>query len=291
MVIDDHIDGTRQSTRHAPQAARTRTRRWCCEVRSLAKSFWLREGVFGKREFKAVQDVNFQLRKGHTLGVVGESGSGKTTMGLTLLRLHEPTGGEVHLRRPQPAEAERRASARRCGGASRSCSRTRTPASTRASRSARRWSSRWPSTASAPAPAEREQRARALLDKVGLDGRAFGKYPHEFSGGQRQRIAIARCLTLNPEVLVLDEAVSALDVSVQAQVLNLLKDLQDEFGLAYVFISHDLAVVRFISDEVLVMKDGEVVEQAGAEQILAAPREDYTQRCSARSRAATAGPA
>jgi peptide/nickel transport system ATP-binding protein len=125
---------------------------------------------------------------------------------------------------------------------------------------------------------EREQIARDLLVKVGLDDRAFGKYPHEFSGGQRQRIAIARCLTLKPEVLVLDEAVSALDVSVQAQVLNLLKDLQDEFGLSYVFISHDLAVVRFISDEVLVMKDGVVVEQASAEQILHHPREDYTKR-------------
>jgi peptide/nickel transport system ATP-binding protein len=125
---------------------------------------------------------------------------------------------------------------------------------------------------------EREEKARALLGKVGLDDSAFGKYPHEFSGGQRQRIAIARALTLSPEVLVLDEAVSALDVSVQAQVLNLLKDLQDELGLAYIFISHDLAVVRFVSDEVLVMKDGIVVEQASAEQILATPREAYTQR-------------
>src|SRR5205085_4789206 len=122
---------------------------------------------------------------------------------------------------------------------------------------------------------EREQRARELLQKVGLDDRAFGKYPHEFSGGQRQRVAIARCLTLNPEVLVLDEAVSALDVSVQAQVLNLLKDLQDELGLSYIFISHDLAVVRFMADEVLVMKDGEVVEQATVAEILDSPKQEY----------------
>jgi peptide/nickel transport system ATP-binding protein len=126
--------------------------------------------------------------------------------------------------------------------------------------------------------AEREERAVALLGKVGLDAAARHKYPHEFSGGQRQRIAIARCLTLSPEVLVLDEAVSALDVSVQAQVLNLLKDLQDELGLAYIFISHDLAVVRFMADEVLVMKDGDVVEQASVEQILDHPREEYTKR-------------
>jgi peptide/nickel transport system ATP-binding protein len=126
--------------------------------------------------------------------------------------------------------------------------------------------------------AEREARARALLVKVGLDEAAMEKYPHEFSGGQRQRVAIARCLTLDPEVLVLDEAVSALDVSVQAQVLNLLKDLQDELGLAYIFISHDLAVVRFMADEVLVMKDGEVVEQASVAQILDAPQQEYTRR-------------
>ena len=126
--------------------------------------------------------------------------------------------------------------------------------------------------------AEREARARALLAKVGLPEEAMDKYPHEFSGGQRLRVAIARCLTLSPEVLVLDEAVSALDVSVQAQVLNLLKDLQDELGLAYLFISHDLAVVRFMADEVLVMKDGEVVEQASVEQILDAPQQAYTRR-------------
>ena len=117
-----------------------------------------------------------------------------------------------------------------------------------------------------------------LLAKVGLPEVSFYKYPHEFSGGQRQRIAIARCLTMKPDILICDESVSALDVSVQAQVLNLLKDLQDELGLAYVFISHDLAVVRFMADEVLVMKDGDVVEQAGVQTILEQPREEYTKR-------------
>jgi peptide/nickel transport system ATP-binding protein len=125
---------------------------------------------------------------------------------------------------------------------------------------------------------ERQRRARDWLARVGLDADAMQRYPHEFSGGQRQRIAIARSLTLSPDVLVLDEAVSALDVSVQAQVLNLLKDLQDELGLAYVFISHDLAVVRYMADEVLVMKDGRVLEHRPTEALLAQPQDDYTRR-------------
>ncbi len=274
MVIDDHIAGRGASTQFKAKDANAPV---VLEVRSLAKSFWLKQGLFGKREFKAVQNVNFQLRKGHTLGVVGESGSGKTTMGLTLLRLHEPTGGEVIFDGKnllKISDSERLAMRRRIQIVFQNPYASLNPRFTIGQ------------TLVEPMAihgigkdlAEREQRARTLLEKVGLDGRAFGKYPHEFSGGQRQRVAIARCLTLNPEVLVLDEAVSALDVSVQAQVLNLLKDLQDEFGLSYVFISHDLAVVRFISDEVLVMKDGVVVEQAATAQILAAPREDYTKR-------------
>jgi len=274
MVIDDHMAGrAAQQTGKAQDAAAPVV----LEVRALAKSFWLQQGLFGRREFKAVRDVNFQLRKGHTLGVVGESGSGKTTMGLTLLRLHEPTHGEVIFDGRNLltlSDSERQAMRRRIQIVFQNPYASLNPRFTIGQ------------TLIEPMAihgigadtAEREDRARALLEKVGLDGSAFGKYPHEFSGGQRQRVAIARCLTLNPEVLVLDEAVSALDVSVQAQVLNLLKDLQDEFGLSYVFISHDLAVVRFISDEVLVMKDGEVVEQASAEQILAAPRQEYTKR-------------
>jgi peptide/nickel transport system ATP-binding protein len=274
MVIDDHIAGR---AAQGVGKAKDPNAPVVLEVRSLAKSFWLRQGVFGKREFKAVQNVNFQLRKGHTLGVVGESGSGKTTMGLTLLRLHEPTGGEVIFDGQNLLELtdkQRQVMRRRIQVVFQNPYASLNPRFTIGQTLIE------PMTIHGIGKdtAEREQRARSLLEKVGLDGRAFGKYPHEFSGGQRQRVAIARCLTLNPEVLVLDEAVSALDVSVQAQVLNLLKDLQDEFGLSYVFISHDLAVVRFISDEVLVMKDGQVVEQASAQQILAAPKEDYTKR-------------
>ena len=280
MVIDDHMaaqgaETAEASTREAvPKDA---TAPVVLEVRSLAKSFWLREGLFGKREFKAVQGVNFKLRKGHTLGVVGESGSGKTTMGLTLLRLHEPTHGEVIFDGKdllKLSATERQLMRRRIQIVFQNPYASLNPRFTIGQTLVE------PMTIHAIGAStdERERRARALLEKVGLDGSAFGKYPHEFSGGQRQRIAIARALTLDPEVLVLDEAVSALDVSVQAQVLNLLKDLQDELGLAYVFISHDLAVVRFISDEVLVMKDGVVVEQAGVAQILAAPKEEYTRR-------------
>ena len=277
-VIDDHIAGR---AAHGQAQAKDPNAPVVLEVRGLNKSFWIKHGLFGRREFKAVQDVTFQLRKGHTLGVVGESGSGKTTMGLALLRLHEANTG------PMSGEAifggknlltltdrERQPMRRRIQVVFQNPYASLNPRFTIGQ------------TLVEPMAIhgigadlnDREARARALLGKVGLDDKAFGKYPHEFSGGQRQRIAIARALTLSPEVLVLDEAVSALDVSVQAQVLNLLKDLQDELGLAYIFISHDLAVVRFISDEVLVMKDGVVVEQASAEQILAAPREEYTRR-------------
>ena len=275
-VIDEHIGGG--ATPHAaPAVAKNPDAPVVLQVRALAKSFFLKQGLFGKREFKAVQNVNFQLRRGHTLGVVGESGSGKTTMGLTLLRLHEPTGGEVIFDGQnllKLSDRERQVMRRRIQIVFQNPYASLNPRFTIGQTLIE------PMTIHriGADATEREARARALLVKVGLGPETFGKYPHEFSGGQRQRVAIARCLTLNPEVLVLDEAVSALDVSVQAQVLNLLRDLQDELGLSYVFISHDLAVVRFISDEVLVMKDGEVVEQASAAQILAAPQQDYTRR-------------
>ncbi len=278
MVIDDHISGTAAAT---AAKAKDPNARVIIEAQALTKSFWIQSGVFGRKEFKAVKGATFQLRRGHTLGVVGESGSGKTTMGLALLRLHEPSGGPVGgrvtfdgvdlLALSKGAMLPMR---KRIQVVFQNPYASLNPRFTIGQTLVE------PMTIHhvGANAAEREATARALLVKVGLDESAMHKYPHEFSGGQRQRVAIARCLTLNPEVLVLDEAVSALDVSVQAQVLNLLKDLQDELGLAYIFISHDLAVVRFMADEVLVMKDGEVVEQASVAQILDAPREEYTRR-------------
>ena len=251
------------------------------QVDGLSKSFWLRSGLVGRVEFKAVQDVRFTLRRGHTLGVVGESGSGKTTMGQTLLRLHDATSGPLAGRvlfhghdLLSLAPADRLAMRRRIQIVFQNPYEALNPRFTIGQTLVE------PMTIHAigvDGPA-RERKARDWLLRVGLDADAMHKYPHEFSGGQRQRIAIARSLTLSPDVLVLDEAVAALDVSVQAQVLNLLKDLQDELGLAYIFISHDLAVVRFMADEVLVMKDGEVVEQASVAQILDAPQQEYTRR-------------
>ena len=274
MVIDDHIAGR---AAQGVGKAKDPDAPVILEVKGLRKSFFFKSGLFSKTEFKAVKGVDFQLRKGHTLGVVGESGSGKTTMGLTLLRLHEPTGGQVLfegkdlLKMNGPEWQKMR---RRIQVVFQNPYASLNPRFTIAQ------------TLLEPMEIhgigsghdERLATASALLRKVGLDETALHKYPHEFSGGQRQRIAIARCLTLKPEVLVLDEAVSALDVSVQAQVLNLLKDLQDEFGLSYIFISHDLAVVKFISDEVLVMQHGDVVEQADARALLAAPKQEYTKR-------------
>ena len=278
MVIDDHISGRAAS---AAFKAKDPNARVIIEASALTKSFWLHSGVFGRKEFRAVKGASFKLRQGHTLGVVGESGSGKTTMGLALLRLHEPSGGPVGgkvtfdgIDLLALSKGEMLPMRKRIQVVFQNPYASLNPRFTVGQTLVE------PMTIHGVGKDqdEREARARALLVKVGLPQEAMDKYPHEFSGGQRQRVAIARCLTLDPEVLVLDEAVSALDVSVQAQVLNLLKDLQDELGLAYIFISHDLAVVRFMADEVLVMKDGEVVEQASVAQILDAPQQDYTRR-------------
>ncbi|MGE5097015.1 MAG: ABC transporter ATP-binding protein, partial [Betaproteobacteria bacterium] len=228
------------------------------EVKGLTKTFFLKEGLFGKRSVPAVRDVSFRLPKGKTLGLVGESGSGKTTVGLTVMRLHEATSGEVLFEGRDLltlTEREMMAYRRRIQIIFQNPYASLNPRFTvgqilvepmrihRIGRDER----------------ERVSLAFRMLERVGLAEQSFYKYPHEFSGGQRQRIAIARCLTMKPDVLICDESVSALDVSVQAQVLNLLQDLQDEFGLSYIFISHDLAVVKYISDQVMVMNEGAIV--------------------------------
>ena len=248
------------------------------EVKNLSTWFSVQKSWFGKTRnwIKAVQDASFDIKAGQTLGLVGESGSGKTTLGRSLLRLIEPTAGTIHYngQNIEKIEAE-------------------------AMRQLRRelqivfqdpYSSlnpRLPVGLAITEPMkvhgicsndqDRVERCISLLEQVGLQADHFTRYPHEFSGGQRQRLCIARALAVQPRFLVCDEAVSSLDVSVQATVLNLLKDLQAKQGLTYLFISHDLAVVRFMCDDIMVMKDGVIVEKGAAEQVFEAPAHPYTQ--------------
>jgi peptide/nickel transport system ATP-binding protein len=247
------------------------------DVRHLGKDFYSREGLFGRRKFEAVKDVSFRLPKGKTLGLVGESGSGKTTVGLTLMRLHEATTGEalfegkdiLSMSPRQFMDYKRRIQII-----------FQNPYASLNPRMIVGQILTEPMQIHGIGASvqDRTELAFELLQKVGLPEVSFYKYPHEFSGGQRQRIAIARCLTLKPDILICDESVSALDVSVQAQVLNLLQDLQDEFRLSYIFISHDLAVVKYISDEIMVMNQGAIVEIANSDDIYLHPQHQYTKK-------------
>ncbi len=275
-VIDDYMrDGAKVV--EGPERTRGYTDKdeIVLDVRNLAKSFYFREGFFGQREFKAVSDVSFKLPRGKTIGVVGESGSGKTTVGLTLLRLHQATGGQalfhgkdlISMSAKEYQDYKRRIQII-----------FQNPYASLNPRFTVGQILLEPMRIHniGANDSERTDMAHALLQKVGLPPVAFYRYPHEFSGGQRQRIAIARCLTMKPEILVCDESVSALDVSVQAQVLNLLQDLQDEFGMSYIFISHDLSVVKYIADQVMVMNKGRVVEIANSDELYRNPQDPYT---------------
>ncbi len=247
------------------------------EVKGVCKDFVSREGFFGKRVFHAVKDVSFKLRKGKTLGLVGESGSGKTTVGLTIMKLHEATKGEAWFDGKNilaMGEKEFLPYKKRIQIIFQNPYASLNPRFTVGQIICEPMVVHGIGSNAD----ERAQMAFELLAKVGLPEMSFYKYPHEFSGGQRQRIAIARCLTMKPDILICDESVSALDVSVQAQVLNLLQDLQDEFGLSYIFISHDLAVVKYMSDEVMVMNNGEVVEQGDSDALYSAPQQPYTRK-------------
>ncbi|MBF7687220.1 ABC transporter ATP-binding protein [Acinetobacter rathckeae] len=247
------------------------------EAKSLRKVFTSRKGLFKKEEFVAVKDASFKLAKGKTLGLVGESGSGKTTIGLLLMRLHEASGGEILIDGKDilaMSDHEFEAYQRKIQIIFQNPYASLNPRFTIGQILIEPMQVH----GIGKDDAERKQVALELLKRVSLPESAYNRYPHEFSGGQRQRIAIARCLTLKPEIIICDESVSALDVSVQAQVLNLLQELQDEFQLSYIFISHDLAVVKYISDQVMVMNHGDIVEIANSDDLYRNPQHEYTKK-------------
>ena len=248
------------------------------KVKNVSKSFFSKAGIFGKStEVKAVNDVSFSLYEGETLGLVGESGCGKSTLGNTILQLHTATEGEIIYKGQditKLSKSEIRSLRKEIQIIFQDPFASLNP--------------RIPVGTAILEPmkvhglfandAERKEKVIDLLERVGLDASHYGRYPHEFSGGQRQRIGIARTIALQPKLIICDESVSALDISVQAQVLNLLNELKDNFGFTYIFISHDLAVVKYISDQLLVMNAGKIEELGEADAIYANPKSSYTQK-------------
>ncbi len=247
------------------------------EVEDLQKWFPVKKGSLVERtvdHVKAVDGVSFEIKEGETLGLVGESGSGKSTTGYCILQLLKPTGGSIRFQ-DQELTRLKREDLRRMRREMQIVFQDP-------------YASLNPRMTVGDIVGEpllvhgigsrksRKETVRRLLDVVGFDPSYVNRYPHEFSGGQRQRIGIARALALNPRLIVCDEPVSALDVSIQAQILNLLKDLQRDFGLTYLFIAHDLAVVRTMSDRIAVMNRGRLVEIGEAEQVYSHPKDDYT---------------
>ncbi len=248
-------------------------------VRDLCTWFPVFGGVMRRRtgEIKAVDGVSFDVEAGKTVGLVGESGSGKTTVGRTLLKLTPATSGEaLYEGRDLLAmkEGEFRPLRKDLQMIFQDPFGSLNPRMTVLAILAEPLEIHFPEMTRA----DRRERVAELLRLVGLPADAMGRYPHEFSGGQRQRIGIARALAVKPRFIVCDEPVSALDVSVQAQIVNLLQDLQEQLGVAYLFIAHDLAVVEHMSDHVIVMHHGKVVESAPAEEIYENPRHEYTRK-------------
>jgi oligopeptide transport system ATP-binding protein len=246
-------------------------------VKDLHKHFPIRKGVLVERtvgEVKAVDGVSFDISEGESLGLVGESGSGKSTTGYCVLQLIKPTSGSIRFMGQELTEIGReelRHMRREMQIVFQDPYASLDPRMTVGGIVGEPLEVHGIGTRRS-----RTETVRRLLDIVGFNPNFTNRYPHEFSGGQRQRIGIARALALNPKLIVCDEPVSALDVSIQAQILNLLKDLQRDFSLTYLFISHDLAVVRTMSDRIAVMNEGKLVEIGTAEQIYNEPRDEYT---------------
>ncbi|MCQ1852285.1 dipeptide ABC transporter ATP-binding protein [Neorhizobium galegae] len=245
------------------------------EVRDIKRDYELPGGLFKpKKIIHAVKGVSFKLERGKTLAIVGESGCGKSTLARMLTFIDEPTGGDLLI---DNKKVDTRPGHLTQGMRQKVQIVFQNPYGSLNPRQKIGDVLGEPLAINTTMSAgERRDRASEMLKKVGLGPEHYNRYPHMFSGGQRQRIAIARALMMNPKLLVLDEPVSALDLSVRAQVLNLLADLQDEFNLTYVFISHDLSVVRYIADEVMVMYFGEAVEYGTREEVFSDPKHDYT---------------
>lgn len=248
-------------------------------VENLKKHFPLEKTFFGKVKswVKAADDISFSVPKGTTLGLVGESGCGKTTLGRALLRLIEPTSGRVFYNKIDITALkgrEMKAMRQKMQIIFQDPYASLNPRMTIGS------SIMEPMIIHKLYKSREERRVRAgeLMDQVGLDKNMLNRYPHEFSGGQRQRICIARAIAVQPEFIICDESVSSLDVSIQAQILNLLKDLQEQLHLTYIFISHDLTVVKFISDQIAVMRQGQIVEVNLPDKIYKNPSHPYTKQ-------------
>ena len=247
------------------------------EVNELSKYFPIRGGLFNRAidDFRAVDDVSFRLQEGKTLGLVGESGSGKTTIGKCILRLLEPTSGQIRYDGQDITHIK----ARELRRLRREIQMIyQAPAASLNGRMTVGQIIGEPLWIHEKLKGDQgRERVLELMRVVGLKDEHYYRYPHEFSGGQQQRIGIARALAVQPRLIVLDEPTSALDVSVQAQILNLLQDLQDKFNLTYLFISHDLGVVRYMCDEVALLYLGKIVEQARTDVVFDAPKHPYTQ--------------
>ena len=249
------------------------------EVKNLKTYFPVRSGVLQRHvdDVKAVDDVSFEVEEGKTVGLVGESGSGKTTVGRTILKLTPPTSGEIYFNGREILslrEKEFRPLRREIQMIFQDPFGSLNPRMSIFNIVGEALEIHFPEMTLN----DRRVRVSELLRQVGLQPEMMQRYPHEFSGGQRQRIGIARALAVKPKCIICDEPVSALDVSVQAQIVNLLQDLQEELGLTYLFIAHDLAVVEHISDHVLVMYRGKIVESASVEAIYENPQHDYTRK-------------